>query len=171
MKPTNPASTDAHARDGRAPKRSAETSRPRKRPRRPRATETLIGIASTVERLSVFTAAVRSAGLEDLLSEEGPFTIFAPTDRAFQQLPHGELAALLADQPRLARVLCHHVVPGRVKAPRPQEPGIALPVSGGELSLTTAADAFHVDDARLVKTNIRATNGVIHAIDTVLMIA
>jgi uncharacterized surface protein with fasciclin (FAS1) repeats len=159
----------------RVPAQQAPTMADRRPSRRRRrlvavtAEHDLLEMASSVERLSMFTAAVRTAGLEDLLGEKGPFTIFAPTDRAFRKLPSTVLTALLADPQRLARVLCHHVVPGRVKAPKQHAPGIALPVSGDELSLTAAADVFHVDEARLVKTNIRATNGVIHAIDTVLM--
>jgi uncharacterized surface protein with fasciclin (FAS1) repeats len=128
----------------------------------------LLGMATATERLTTFAAAVRSAGLAGLLSSSGPFTIFAPTNRAFEKMPEDERDALLTNASRLAAVLCHHVVPGRVKAPKPESPRIVLPVSGSELTLTADRDAFHVNEARLVKTNIRGSNGVIHAIDTVL---
>ncbi|HEX9562876.1 MAG TPA: fasciclin domain-containing protein [Gemmatimonadaceae bacterium] len=177
MKPTKATSRDPHPRAQGVPNVPDVTSVPAAaRSKRPTNGESpyapehdLLGMASTVDRLSTFASAVRTAGLADLLGSKGPFTIFAPTDRAFAKLPESVLNELLADQARLATLLCHHVVPGRVKAPKPQAPRMALPVSGAELSLTAAANAFHVEDARLVKTNIRATNGVIHAIDTVLM--
>jgi uncharacterized surface protein with fasciclin (FAS1) repeats len=130
----------------------------------------ILGVASTVDRLSVFTMAARVAGLHDVLERDGKYTIFAPTDRAFARMPKPTLDGLLADPARLAQLLCHHVVPGRVKAPKPDAPGIALPIAGPELALTAGAGSFHVDGARLVKTNIRGANGVIHAIDTVLTV-
>jgi uncharacterized surface protein with fasciclin (FAS1) repeats len=178
MKPTRAttpeARTDAQDAPNTAPvpraTKGARRAAPRPDGESPYATDhDLLGLASTLDRLSTFAAAVRAAGLADFLGGQGPFTIFAPTDRAFAKLPKTELDALLADQPRLATLLCHHVVPGRVKAPRPRVPRIALPVSGAELTLTAEANAYHVENARLVRTNIRASNGVIHAIDTVLV--
>jgi uncharacterized surface protein with fasciclin (FAS1) repeats len=129
----------------------------------------LMTTVSEFERLRTFAAALHAAGLERLLAERGPFTIFAPTNRAFEKLPRPELDALLADASRLARVLCHHVVPGRVRAPRPDAPGLAMPIDGAELRLSATGDRYQVDGASIVKTNIRASNGVIHAIDTVLL--
>jgi uncharacterized surface protein with fasciclin (FAS1) repeats len=120
-------------------------------------------------RLDIFARAVMTSGLNDLLEQSGPFTVFAPTDRAFGKLPKSELDALLADGELLAKVLGHHVVPGRVKAPTLDNPRLAMPVFGDELTLTKKPDAFRVDQARLVRTNMRAKNGVIHAIDRVLM--
>jgi uncharacterized surface protein with fasciclin (FAS1) repeats len=129
----------------------------------------LVATVSEFERLRTFAAALHTAGLERLLSERGPFTIFAPTNRAFEKLPRREFDALLADASRLARVLCHHVVPGRVRAPRPDAPGLAMPIDGAELRLSATGSRYQVDGASIVKTNIRASNGVIHAIDTVLL--
>ena len=82
-----------------------------------------------------------------------------------------ELDALMADSTRLAEVLGHHVVEGRVKAPQPETPRTATPMNGAELRLTSRVDAYHVNEARLVQTNIRASNGVIHAIDKLLVLA
>ena len=178
MKPTSAQSPAARVSAPGAPmvppREPAATSTPRSKRSRSRtspyaAEHDLLGVASRVDRLSTFAMAVRAAGLADLLGTKGPFTIFAPTDRAFAKLPKPEFDALLLDAPRLAQLLCHHVVPGRVKAPKPDAPGIALPVAGPELALTAGTNEFHVEEARLVKTNMRATNGVIHAIDTVLM--
>jgi uncharacterized surface protein with fasciclin (FAS1) repeats len=122
-----------------------------------------------VPRLATFTRAVDAAGLKEMLEGVGPFTVFAPTDRAFEKIPRRELDALLADEVRLANVLRHHVIAGRVKAPKPALPRTAAPHYGDELRLTSDPDAYRVDEAKVVKTNIRASNGVIHAIDTVLM--
>ena len=130
--------------------------------------ESLLERCSSIPRLQAFTSAIGAAGLADLLKSEGPLTIFAPTDRAFEKIPDDERTALLADSGRLADLIRHHVVSGRVKAPSATNPRSVTPQFGDELQLTASAEGFHVDTARIVKTNIRATNGVIHAIDTVL---
>jgi uncharacterized surface protein with fasciclin (FAS1) repeats len=83
-------------------------------------------------------------------------------------MPSDELASLLGDSSRLAKVLRHHVVSGRVSAPRVSNPRKVTPEFGDDLQLTRTNRGFHVDQARIVKTNIRASNGVIHAIDRVL---
>lgn len=130
--------------------------------------EHLLDLCASTPRLQSFTSAIGAAGLGDLLRADGPMTIFAPTDVAFGKLPVGALTALLADKPRLTAFLRHHVIPGRVKAPRVTQPRTATPMFGDELQLTETADGFYVDDARIVRTNIRGSNGVIHAIDAVL---
>lgn len=129
----------------------------------------LVMAAGEFDRLRLFASALRVAGLESLLAERGPFTIFAPTNRAFEKLSRQTYESLLADPERLATVLCHHVVPGRVKAPKPGAPRLAMPIAGTELRLSASDDRYHVEDANIVRTNIKATNGVIHAIDTVLL--
>lgn len=130
--------------------------------------ESLLERCASIPRLQAFSSAVGAAGLADLLRGDGPITIFAPTDRAFEKIPLDERTALLADSARLAELIRHHVINGRVKAPKESKPRSVTPVFGDELTLTASSDGFHVDEARIVKTNIRATNGVIHAIDTVL---
>jgi uncharacterized surface protein with fasciclin (FAS1) repeats len=130
--------------------------------------ESLLEMSASILRLQAFTAAIGTAGLGELLKDKGPFTIFAPTDKAFDKIPTAERAALLGDSSRLADLLRHHVVSGRVKAPRVKKPRKVTPEFGDDLKLTASDDGFHVDEARIVKTNIRASNGVIHAIDTVL---
>ena len=131
-------------------------------------TESLVEMSATIPRLRAFTAAISTAGLGSLLRNKGPFTIFAPTDKAFEKIPSDERAALLGDSARLADLLRHHVVSGRVKPPRVKRPRKVTPEFGEPLKLTASDRGFHVDEARIVKTNIRASNGVIHAIDTVL---
>ena len=130
--------------------------------------ESLLETFASIPRLKSFNSAIGAAGLTELLSGDGPLTIFAPTDRAFSKIPGDELAALLGDTARVADLIRHHVVSGRVKAPRAKMPRKVTPQFGEELELTATKKGYHVDDARIVKTNIRASNGVIHAIDTVL---
>jgi uncharacterized surface protein with fasciclin (FAS1) repeats len=130
--------------------------------------ESLAETCASIPRLQAFRAAIGTAGLEKLLGGNGPITIFAPTDRAFERMPSDELASLLGDSSRLAKVLRHHVVSGRVSAPRVSNPRKVTPEFGDDLQLTRTNRGFHVDQARIVKTNIRASNGVIHAIDRVL---
>jgi uncharacterized surface protein with fasciclin (FAS1) repeats len=114
-------------------------------------------------------SAVDAAGLNSLLERDGPLTVFAPTDRAFGKLSETALTELLGDKTLLANVLSHHIIAGRVRAPRQDDPRTALPKFGDDLKLTSETGNYFVDGARIVKTNIRASNGVIHAIDTVLI--
>jgi uncharacterized surface protein with fasciclin (FAS1) repeats len=135
---------------------------------------TIVETAAATGTFETLGRAIRAAGLVDLLSGTGPFTLFAPTDEAFAKLPAGELAALLADAPRLERVVSSHVVRDTVEAPKVGAPRSATNVDGGELTIVVTdrglkGRGFRVNDARIVKTEIRASNGVIHAIDTVLM--
>lgn len=128
----------------------------------------LLERCASIPKLQTFNSAVGVAGLSRMLSGDGPITIFAPTDRAFSKMPPIERESLLADPERLAELIRHHVVSGRVKAPTVTKPRSVTPDFGDELKLTASPAGFQVGDARIVKTNIRATNGVIHAIDTVL---
>lgn len=143
-----------------APAKATDTSSPY--------AESLEEMSATIPRLQAFMAAISTAGLSAMLRAKGPFTIFAPTDHAFSKIPSAERAALLGDSARLADLLRHHVVSGRVKAPRVKKSRKVTPEFGEPLKLTASDNGFHVDEARIVKTNIRASNGVIHAIDTVL---
>jgi transforming growth factor-beta-induced protein len=129
--------------------------------------ESLLEACAATPRLQAFSAAVTAAGLTNLLAGDGPLTIFAPTDRAFAKLK-GDHNLLNGDATRLAEVLRHHVVTGRVSAPRVTKPRKVTPEFGDDLELTRTDRGFHVDQARIVKTNIRAANGIIHAIDRVL---
>jgi len=160
---SKPSARQATADDAGTPRRTPAAERPLDAH-----DHDLVTTAAGLTRLSVFVGLVRAAGLNELLQGDGPFTVFAPTDRAFGRIPARELDALVADAPRLADVLRHHVVAGRVKAPRPDKARVASPIEGDDLTLTSGADTYFVNDARLVRTNIRATNGVIHAIDRLL---
>ena len=121
-------------------------------------------------RFKTLEQALQDTHLTDLLSEKGPFTLFAPTDEAFAKMPSADRLSLLADTARLRLVLTHHIVAEAVRAPRVGSPKTAATVDGRELTITVEGDrGYSVDNARLVKTNLRASNGVIHAIDSVLL--
>jgi len=112
-------------------------------------------------------AALQAAGLVDTLKGKGPFTVFAPTDDAFAKIPKADLDALLKDKAKLTAVLTYHVVPGTVMA-KDVKAGKVKTVQGSELTISTTGGVM-VDNAKVTKTDIVASNGVIHVIDSVLM--
>lgn len=114
------------------------------------------------------TAAIEAAGLTEVLTNEGPFTVFAPTDEAFAKLPEGTIESLLKDPEALKNILLYHVVPGNVMASDVVKLTQADMANGGSVMIKTG-DNVMVNDAKVVKTDIAATNGVIHVIDTVLL--
>jgi len=112
--------------------------------------------------------AVKAADLVETLQGPGPFTVFAPTDAAFAKIPEADLQALLADPDKLRAVLTYHVVPGRVMASDVAGLRSATTVQGQSLDIDTT-DGVRVEQARVVKTDIVTSNGVIHVIDAVMM--
>jgi uncharacterized surface protein with fasciclin (FAS1) repeats len=112
--------------------------------------------------------ALAAAGLVETLQGSGPFTVFAPTDEAFAKLPAGTLEALLADKTKLTKVLTYHVVPGTVMAADVVKMSSAKTVEGQSVTIDTRS-GVKVDNANVVKTDIVATNGVIHVIDAVIL--
>jgi uncharacterized surface protein with fasciclin (FAS1) repeats len=134
------------------------------------ATTDILETAAAAGRFQTFGRAIQAAGLAGMLGGEGPFTVFAPTDRAFAKMPNADLDALLANTTELTRVLSYHVVRSRVKAPRTSTPNSITTTSGTNLEISrTDAGGYKVNEARILRTNIRASNGVIHAIDSVLV--
>ena len=111
--------------------------------------------------------AVAAAGLVSTLQGPGPFTVFAPTDEAFAKIPKDQLDALIKDKAKLSSVLTYHVVPGLVLA-KDVKAGEVMTVQGSKLSITTN-NGVMVDNAKVVSTDVMASNGVIHVIDTVIM--
>jgi uncharacterized surface protein with fasciclin (FAS1) repeats len=111
--------------------------------------------------------ALGAAGLVDTLKGKGPFTVFAPTDEAFAKIPKADLEALLKDKAKLKAVLTYHVVAGKVMA-ADVKAGKVKTVQGSELTVSTSSGVM-VDNAKVIKTDIVADNGVIHVIDTVIM--
>jgi uncharacterized surface protein with fasciclin (FAS1) repeats len=128
-----------------------------------------VTVLSASNRLRTFVRALRTAGLAEFLSRGGPYTVLAPSDRAFSKVPERELQALLGDRARLTRLIRHHVLQGDLRAERKGAPDVATTIDGRTLSVKATTDAFLVDGARLVQSNVRASNGVVHVIDTVLM--
>ncbi len=127
----------------------------------------VVDTAVKAGNFTTLVTAVKAAGLVDTLKGPGPFTVFAPTDAAFAKVPKATLDALLADKAALAKVLTYHVVPGKVMA-ADVKAGKVKTVQGQELTITTTGGVM-VDKAKVVATDVAASNGVIHAIDTVLM--
>ncbi|MBK8167809.1 MAG: fasciclin domain-containing protein [bacterium] len=114
------------------------------------------------------TAAVKAAGLQETLTEKGPFTVFAPTDEAFAKLPKGTVEGLLANPEKLKKVLLHHVVAGDVRAADVVKLKSADSLNGTKLTID-ATDGVKVSGAKVTKADIVASNGVVHVIDTVLI--
>lgn len=127
----------------------------------------IVDVAAKAGNFNTLVTAVKAAGLVDTLKGPGPFTVFAPTDAAFAKVPKAKLDALLADKAALTKVLTYHVVPGKVMA-ADVKTGKVKTVEGQELTVTTKGGVM-VDNAKVVATDVAASNGVIHAIDTVLM--
>jgi uncharacterized surface protein with fasciclin (FAS1) repeats len=130
--------------------------------------KTIVETAVAAGSFETLVAAVKAAGLVDVLSGEGPFTVFAPTDEAFAKLPDGTIEALLADKEKLTAVLTYHVVPGKVKAKDVMKVTSAKTVQGKALTFDTS-NGVKVDNATVIKADVEASNGVIHVIDTVLI--
>lgn len=116
-------------------------------------------------------AAINAAGLTDTLKGSGPFTVFAPTDEAFAKLPAGTLDMLLKpeNKQKLVAILTYHVVPGAVTAEQVTSLSEAKTVNGKAAKVHTSTDGVMIDNAKVVKTDIHASNGVIHVIDTVIL--
>ena len=127
----------------------------------------IVDTAVKAGNFTTLVTAVKAAGLVDTLKGPGPFTVFAPTDAAFAKVPKATLDALLADKAALAKVLTYHVVPGKVMA-ADVKAGMVKTVQGQELTIKTDGGVM-VNNAKVVATDVAASNGVIHAIDTVLM--
>ena len=130
---------------------------------------TILEAAATSGRFKTFGRAVEDAHLDAMLNEKGPFTVFAPTDDAFAKMPSADLRALLADRTRLRSVLSYHIVASKVRAPRERAPNIATAIDGRTLTMSVRQGFYKVNDTQIVKTNLRASNGVIHAIDSLLL--
>lgn len=120
---------------------------------------------------NTLVAAVKAAGLVDALKGPGPFTVFAPTDEAFARLPAGTLENLLKpeNKEQLKKILMYHVVAGEVMAKDIVKLHAAKTLEGGILAIHSGNGGVTVDKARVTKTDIAASNGVIHVIDTVLL--
>jgi uncharacterized surface protein with fasciclin (FAS1) repeats len=130
---------------------------------------TIIETAKAAGSFNTLLAAVEAAGLNEALSGEGPFTVFAPTDEAFAALPEGTVEALLKDKKKLASILTYHVLEGAVKAESVVGMDKAQTLNGQSVSIKVADESVMIDNAQVVKTDIICANGVIHVIDAVIL--
>jgi uncharacterized surface protein with fasciclin (FAS1) repeats len=127
----------------------------------------IVDVAAKAGSFKTLVAAVQAAGLVDTLKGTGPFTVFAPTDEAFAKIPKATLDALMKDKAALSKVLTYHVVPGKVMA-SDVKAGMVKTVNGQELNIKTEGGVM-VDSAKVTATDVMASNGVIHVIDTVVL--
>lgn len=130
----------------------------------------IVDTAVAAGSFQTLAKALGAAGLVETLKGEGPFTVFAPTDEAFAKLPAGTLEALLKpeNKGKLTAILAYHVVPGKVLASEVVKLTSAKTANGQALTITTEAGKVMVDNAKVIKTDILCSNGVIHVIDSVL---
>ena len=131
----------------------------------------IVDTAVAAGSFKTLAKALQAADLVETLKGAGPFTVFAPTDEAFAKLPAGTLETLLKpeNKAKLQRILKAHVVAGKVMAADVVKLGSAKAVSGDTLTIASRDGGVTVDGAKVVKTDIAATNGVIHVIDSVIV--
>ena len=127
----------------------------------------IVDTAVAAGNFTTLVAALKAAGLVDTLKGPGPFTVFAPTDEAFAKIPKADLDKLLANKKKLTSVLTYHVVSGKVMS-ADIKPGNVKTVQGGKVKLATKGGVM-VNKSKVISADVAADNGVIHAIDTVLM--
>ncbi|RCS58116.1 fasciclin domain-containing protein [Parvibium lacunae] len=128
----------------------------------------LVDTAASAGQFNILSQAIKQAGLEETLKGTGPFTVFAPTDAAFNKIPKAQLDKLLADKEALKNVLTFHVLPGKVMSKAVTNASVKT-VNGANVTVSRSGDFVGYDDALVTKADIEATNGVIHVIDTVVM--
>lgn len=128
----------------------------------------LVETASTSGSFKTFLAAAKAAGITETLRNSGPYTVFAPGDSAFGKLPPGTVDSLMKDKTKLAEVLSHHVIPGKVTVAE-VKPGKVKTIQGDELTLKSDNGKVTVDAANVIQSDLIADNGVIHEIDAVVL--
>jgi uncharacterized surface protein with fasciclin (FAS1) repeats len=127
----------------------------------------IVETAVSAGSFTTLVAAVKAAGLVEILSSPGPFTVFAPSDDAFKKLPEGTVEGLLKDIPKLKDVLTYHVAAGKMMAADVAAQTAIKTVQGQNITIDTS-DGVKVDGAKVVKADIAVDNGVIHVIDSVI---
>ena len=134
--------------------------------------DTIVDKAAAAGNFSTLIAAVEAAGLQDVLSGDGPFTVFAPTDAAFAALPAGTVESLLKPEnlDQLKAILTYHVVPANVMSSQIRNgDNYVKTVGGNTLNVEKEYDEVMIGSAKVVAVDIKASNGVIHVIDEVLL--
>jgi uncharacterized surface protein with fasciclin (FAS1) repeats len=128
----------------------------------------IVDIAVSADNFQTLVTAVKAANLVDTLKSPGPFTVFAPTDDAFAKLPPGTIQTLVQNIPQLTRILCYHVVPGKLMKADLEKVATVTSVEGSPIRID-CSDGFEVKNATVVAADIEADNGVIHVIDNVIL--
>jgi len=129
----------------------------------------LLETASNAGTFNTLLKAVEATELVETLKTPGPYTVFAPTDEAFAQLPEGTLESLLQNIPKLKRIVAYHVAFGDVRAEDLMQIEEAETMEGSIVAIESSDDGIKANDAKVVKTDILTDNGVIHVIDAVLI--
>lgn len=131
----------------------------------------IVDTAVAAGSFQTLAKALQAADLVSTLKGPGPFTVFAPTDEAFAKLPAGTLDDLLKteNKEKLRAILTYHVIPGKVTSAKVMTLSSAKTVNGQEVKITTMGGNVMVNNARVVRADIVASNGVIHVIDTVIL--
>ncbi|MCC9599680.1 fasciclin domain-containing protein [Stieleria sp. JC731] len=133
--------------------------------------KTIVENAVEAKKFTTLVAAVKAAGLAELLSSDGPFTVLAPTDEAFKALPDGTVESLLQpeNKGKLVSILKYHVIPGKVMSSQVVKLDDAKTAQGSTVSIMTKDGTVMINKAKVVKADIESSNGVIHVIDKVLL--
>jgi uncharacterized surface protein with fasciclin (FAS1) repeats len=126
--------------------------------------DTLVGAGN----FTIFAAGIKAAGLTDAFTAKGPFTFFAPTDEAFKRLPSGAYDRLLKDSAKLKAVLNYHVVSGHLMA-RDMKSGDVMTLQGSTLTAAVSSSDVRVNEAHITQADLVVTNGIVHAIDEVIL--
>lgn len=129
---------------------------------------TIVDVAVSAGKFNTLVETLKTAGLVEALSGEGPFTVFAPTDEAFAQIPTDTLQAVLQNKEQLAAILTYHVVPGKLMASDVVRTSALKTLQGQSITITTEG-SVQVDGANVISADIEADNGVIHVIDRVIL--
>ena len=131
----------------------------------------IVDVAVANGNFNTLAAALKAAGLVDVLKGEGPYTVFAPTDEAFAKLPEGTVESLLKPEniEQLKAVLTYHVVSGKVMAADVVKLNKATTVNGADVSIAVNDGKVDINNSHVVMTDVTASNGVIHVVDTVLL--
>ncbi len=130
---------------------------------------TIVDIAVSNEGFSTLVTAVTAASLVEALQSPGPFTVFAPNDAAFAKLPPGTITTLVQNIPQLSRILTYHVVAGRYKKEDLMEVKSLTSLEGSQIDLDISEQSFETNNATVIAADIEADNGIIHVIDTVML--
>ena len=131
----------------------------------------IVDTAIEAGSFKTLVAAVKAAGLAETLKGNGPFTVFAPTDEAFAKLPKGTVESLLKpeNKDKLVGILTYHVISGKVSAKKASKLDSAKTVNGAKLTIKPAGKTLQINGAKVVKADIKTSNGIIHVIDAVLI--